>query len=256
MSGNTSSPHGIQDRRIQAAREWLNRAEAQFASGQDVLAASTLMLAQAELKLAVEKIAGTKATAPVVAGQKKFRLQPIGRSLIGAVALAACFLFGIYIGNVNAPNANIGVPDEGPAAIVQIADAQPVVEAPIVELEDIIPVEESPEMTAIEGASISEETAVPEEEQPVYAPPASRPNYRPHTVRTPPPEPAPVSMEPPAPSEINPLPEAGEPVEVSYEPPPVVPGVDAVSSEGEVSEAEVALATIRFLSERLLEDTE
>ena len=42
MSGTYTSPDGKRGQRIQAAHEWLVRAEKQFSDGQDVMAAATL----------------------------------------------------------------------------------------------------------------------------------------------------------------------------------------------------------------------
>jgi len=242
MIGNNPSMDGNKDRRIQAARDWLNRAENQFDSGQDVLAAATLMLAQAELKLMVEKVAGVSVSTLVEPRPRRFSLLPIGRTLIGAVALAACFLFGLYFGNAYNPTAPSVLPGDSVTHAVQIADAGEAV--PLTEPVEVIPAIPTPTIEEPSEAVGPEEPSPVEGDHaaPAFEPAPSRPIYRPRPAYTPIPEPEPVVYEPVLPVAVN----------IVDETPGVTAGVDTVSSEGEISEAEVALATIRFLSERLL----
>jgi len=244
MSGLPASPDGNQDQRIQAARDWLNRAEEQFADGQEVLAAATLMLAQAELKLKVEGISGTATVEPPYPGPRRFRMPFIGRSILGAAALAACFLVGMVIGQYgNFSVRDIGQPDE-PATVIQIAAGEP---TPVTIDPAIESFTEEPEFAAMEPETPVEAV---EEVHLAEAPPVPRPVYRPRPVVTSEPEPSETTS--PVRQTRNPLPTDTEPDLIPDEP-VVVADVDAASSEGEISTAEVALATVRFLSERFLE---
>ena len=245
MSGLPDSPDGNQDHRIQAARDWLVRAEKQFADGQEVLAAATIMLAQAELRLMVEGVAGSSVAKTPKPGLRKFRMPRFGRTLIGAAALAACFVFGLFIGQVTGvPGPSLDQPDET-QPIIQIAEeaTTPAAREPEQEPGVAEPVLDIPDLDEV--TEVDEEVFVAE------APPVTRPVYRPR------PSLAGESELPETAPEVrqirNPLPQDPEP-ELIPDELSVVADVDAASSEGEISTAEVALAAVRFLSERFLEE--
>jgi hypothetical protein len=237
MSGTPNFPHGNLGQHLRAARDWLARAEAQFADGQEVLAAATLMLANAELKLMVEGVASGAAAEKHVPRSRVFRIAPLARTLLGAASLAACFVLGMALGRAWTTPSAIRQPGGTPSAVVQIAQAPQVPEAEAIE-PGVIP--EEPSEPLLEGTQeVSEETAASAETPPAARPaPRTRPPSQPAEAARPVGVPAPES------------PGAAEPVES----PPAEPAV-AVETQppsSEISVAEVALRTIQALSQRLL----
>ena len=148
MSGTSRPRSGDNGLHFKAARIWLDRAEKQFSSGESVIAAATLMLAQAELKIIVEEVAsGAVKPQPVKRGNP-FRLAPVARDVVTITALAACLMIGIFVGRAYAPIAPWVITEPTPIAIAQapseipnspaVTQTQPVepVETPTVESPD------------------------------------------------------------------------------------------------------------------------
>jgi hypothetical protein len=230
MSGKTSSPDGNTARHIRAARDWLSRAEAQFADGRDVLAAATLMLANAELKLLVEDVASGAATDEPVTRVNPFRLSPLSRTLLGAASLAACLVIGVALGRLWAPAPSM-LPTRTPATAVQIAETP---EQPIATVFEV------PGTTRIVISPVSIGEAQPEE--PVMVADASTPQPAPAVHR---PRPR-VTHTPQPAEEISPPEPVGTERPVEAAEPEPSPAANAISPE------EVALRTIEALSDRLL----
>ncbi len=233
MSGTYTSPDGKRGQRIQAAHEWLVRAEKQFSDGQDVMAAATLMLAQAEMKLIVEGVATdvVKTKPAPIARVKRPRIA--GRTIFAIASLAACFLIGIMLGRVTVPPVQVE-PVGTSSPVIRIAEAEPSPVAPL----DIGPalIEEG-----TVGEPVSPEKDIVEDEIPVVETPSPAPAWRPARRPSPSPEPAVIPV-------------TEEPELVVVEPPSKPADVDSVSSESRISSAEVALRTIQALSERLLQE--
>jgi hypothetical protein len=103
----------------------------------------------------------------------------------------------------------------------------------------------------LEPPDLNDVNEVEEEVFVAEAPLVTRPVYRPRPSLAG--EPEPSQPTPEARQIHNPLPQDPEP-ELIPDDPLVVADVDAASSEGEISTAEVALATVRFLSMRFLEE--
>ncbi len=241
MSGSYTSPHGNQSEHLKAAHDWLARAEQQFASGQEIIAAATLMLAQAEMKLLVEGVASVSPVEKAGAKPRAGRLLPIGRSILAVAGLAACMLIGIAIGRAMMPQTSLIVPIETPAPVIQISETEPVGN-----LTAVSPASTQEQTPLVADAGVidqRENTGVPETPKPVT------PIRHPSPTR-----PQPVSIHNPEASSPPPEPLAPEPAvsEPATETSEVVPA----PSERGISAAEVALRTIRALSARLLrEDT-
>ena len=235
MSGNSISPDGNKARHIRAARDWLSRAEAQFNDGQEVLAAATLMLANAELKLLVEDVANVTVADEPVIRPRPFRLSPLSRTLLGAASLAACLVIGIALGRILAPAPTI-LPSDTPVQAIQIS------ETPERQVETVF---EIPEIVRIEIPLEPVEETVPEE--PVILADASPPQPSPAVHR-----PRPGVTHTPQPAEdITPSePPAPEPVESDLPTETVESEPTTVSHS--ISAEEVALRTIQALSNRLL----
>jgi len=238
MSGTPNSPQGNLGQHLRAARDWLARAEAQFADGQEVLAAATLMLANAELKLLVEGVASGAAAEKYVPRSRVFRIAPLARTLLGAASLAACFAFGMALGRAWTTPSAIPQPGETLSAVVQIAQAPEIPEAEAIRPEVVA---EEPSEPLLEETQEVGEEAVPVAE----TPPAPRPAPRTRPQSRPAEAARPVDISAP---ELHP--EAGAPVE----PQPVEPveAVEAQPPSSEISIAEVALRTIQALSQRLM----
>jgi len=237
MSGSLQPPIGDRCTHIQAARDWLNRAEEQFAGGENVLASATLMLAQAELKLMVESVvAGACAPGPCKS-DTGFRLARTARTAIGVAALAASLIMGIFLGRVLVPNTSV---PSGTAGPVQIVQAPPVTQAtPVTPPEQV-------EVTSTTQGTEEGPTAVLSAElpQPELANP---PRHRRPVPSLSPALPEPVGATQPQPSPGAPENEASALTSRPYEsvqPSPEIPLIHP---------AELALRTIRALSERLLE---
>jgi len=243
MSGIPITPKGIRESRIQAAHSWLDRAEAQFASGQDVIAAATLMLAQAELKLMVESaMAEVPVTTSVLDRAPKIRKKFfVSRNALAVASMAACLVIGLVLGqyiNNPAPTQPEGVIP----SVVQIADETPVtLEQPATD----IAVEE-PQQGELPGTMLangpSQPVEITESAIEITAPiPTPRPVYRPR------PEPEPVNT-------II-VPDVPEPIATVEETPsdtvPIQTNVADIPSGNEINPAEVALRTIQALSQRL-----
>jgi len=249
MSGIPITPKGIRESRIQAAHNWLYRAEDQFASGQDVMAAATLMLAQAELKLMIESaMAEVPATTSVLDRAPKLKKRfAVSRNVLAVASMAACLVIGLVLGqyiNHPAPTQPAGVIP----TIVQTADEIPVtLEPPAAD----IAVEE-PQYEELSGTMLangpSQPVEITEPATEITAPiPTPRPVYRPR------PE--------PEPSNIIIVPDVPEPIATVEETPSgTVPAqtnvVDIPSGNdgndgNEINPAEVALRTIQALSQRL-----
>ena len=230
MSSTPHPPRGDNSRHMQAARNWLDRAEQQFSAGQSTIAAATLMLAQAELKIVVEGVAQATPRPESRPRTNPFRLVPVMRNAMAVASLAACLLMGILLGRAMAPGSPAGIATPGP---IQIAQVEQPAEAPPAKVEQ--PVANPTEgPTVIEGGPsevMAAETPAPAS---THAPRYSHP--RTSAAETS--EPAPVEQpEPPVPV-IAPPP---------LEPPEAAPIATAILP------SEVALETIRALSERFLE---
>jgi hypothetical protein len=260
MSGTSSPIRGKKSQHFQAARNWLDRAESQIESGMDIMAASTLMLAQAELKLVVESIASGPAIEETHLKPKIFRFPKGARNLLGGAAIAACLILGIAIGRMTLP-VNGFVQNQNPLQIAQteinennIPDQNPSDNQPITAPtpdESILSVDDNgPE--ALAGATLTETgeetgenpavTSTPQPEAPVSAPP-SRP-HRTHVANNP------VNTIATAPSET-----VSEPPSIPDSPDiaEILPGESETIHE-QISSAEVALRTILALSDRLREE--
>jgi hypothetical protein len=234
MSGSLQPPIGDRCTHIEAARDWLNRAEEQFAGGDNLLASATLMLAQAELKLMVESVvAGACAPGPRKS-DTGFRLARTARTAVGIAALAASLMVGIFLGRVLVPNTSTPSGTAGPVQIVQgppVTPATPGTPTEQVEVPSTSPgTEEGP--TAVMSAELPQ----PE--------PANPPRHR-RSVLSPSPAPEPVGATQPSPAAQEP--DASAPTSRPHEtiqPSPPIPLIHP---------AELALRTILALSERMLE---
>jgi len=246
MSGNPSSPKGIRNDRIKAAHNWLDRAEQQYASGQDILAVATLMLAQAEMKLMIETASASSHVTETVSEpipETKKGLA-VSRNVIAAAAMAACLVVGLVLGQFL----------NQPAPVQPSGDSTPVInlagEIPDqpVQLPYVQPDEESQADLQSE-VLLAEETLIPEEFstpviETITPPPAPRPVYSPR------PRPEPVTV---AEAPVSDIPEPLATFdEASSDTTPQETGVDDTPSGNEISSAEVALRTIQALTERLL----
>jgi len=235
MIGNSSSQCREYSVHFQAARDWLSKAEKELASGQEVMAAAILMLAQAELKLAIEKVAEGARAKPISLRKKPvFRSVPIARGLAIAAALAACFALGIYMGRASTPGEVIKAPEvEAPLAIVESAPQAVQPEETNLTLE-----EEASTLVAEKPEEIAQE-----EEPSVPRVASVRPRIRRGT------EPSPVRTGAPE-ATFEPVTSKAEEIVVvaTLEP-------EAASSmqKPEAAAAEVTLETVRALSERLLQ---
>ena len=260
MSGLLSPGKGKNSQHFQAARDWLDRAESQIESGMDIMAASTLMLAQAELRLAVESIASGTSVAEPEFQPKLVRFPNVSRILLGGVAVAACLVLGLMIGRMTVPAPGTSTV-QTPVQIVQAehVENQPELIPPGLEPDEFI--ESISETTAqptgngleaIAGATLSptgeEITEMPVE---VAAPPTTPVNVPRQPSRTN----AQVNIDlPPAetPSETVSLPSSDE---AGGEVVGVMPGEHGATPD-KISSAEVALRTILALSDRFLEGRE
>lgn len=233
MSGSFQPPVGDRCTHIQAARDWLNRAEEQFAGGENVLASATLMLAQAELKLMVESVvAGACAPGPRKS-DTGFRLARTARTAVGIAALAASLMMGIFLGRVLVPNTSV---PSGTAGPVQIVQAPPVTKAtPGAPFEQV----EIPSTTqgAEEGPTAVLSAELPQPEL------ANPPRHRRPVPSLSPAGPEPAAASTPTAPESEGSAPVSRPHD-SVETPPEIPVIHP---------AELALRTIRALSERLLE---
>lgn len=234
MSGTPSSPTRDRDVHIRAARDWLARADEQFASGEPVMAAATLMLAQAELKLLVERVASTVPAPAESRPSPSFRLLPFGRTLLGAGALAACLVVGVFLGRAMALS-----PGSAPAQIAGQAPAE--IPAEPVQIPSTHPAETGPPEEKV-STPPEEETRlaeVPSEVSAAQSPPRRTVRRQPvHTVS--PAAEAPEAVEEPKPETVA----APPPEDLQGSPEPV--------AEDGIAAAEVALRTIQALSQRLL----
>ena len=231
MSGTPHPRSGENAQHILAARDWLRRAEEQFEGGQAVLAAATMMLAQAELKIAVESVAGGIQSAHPKRVSNSFHLVPFTRTIVGAAALAACLIVGMAIGRVSSPMPPIDTNSIG----VQIAQIPQPVTAPAA----------SPEELSQVAGTTGAESVLAESTNPEIPPAEPARTRRPiadHRL----PE---AIIGPILPAEPSPGPAPA--VLPSLEPPKPVETVVPVKAV--FHPAEVALETIRVLSERLLE---
>ena len=233
MSGTPHPPRGNNGRHIQAARDWLDRAEQQFSAGQSVIAAATLMLAQAELRIVVEGVAQAAPRPESQPRTNPFRLTPVARNAIAVASLAACLLMGIFLGRVIVPGSPAGITAPGP---IQIAQVQPPETTPPSQVEQPVvnPIEEPTSVESGPSEVMAAETPAPESNHvPRYSHPRSAPAQTNEPVPTEQPEP---------------------PVPV-IAPPPLEPQ-DAAPLTTAILPSEVALETIRALSERLWEGSQ
>lgn len=243
MSGKPRTPSGDRDQHIQAARNWLDRAEKQFSDGQSVLASATLMLARAELKLTIEAVtAGVIETVPEK-HRTPFRLVPVTRTVVGAAALAACLLLGIAVGWMFSPPPPMDPEtDRGTLQLSHVPDQTPatvaIVDEPLME----IPVEIEPAVSDEEIliAEASTPIVAPSEETPPEITPSPAPVYRPRPVYRPV-EPEPME---PAITEEPQTPEPSDGVEFADTEMPAIAGEM-------FHPAELTLRTIQALSERI-----
>ncbi|MCX6646271.1 MAG: hypothetical protein NTY09_07935 [bacterium] len=263
MSGTSSPIRGKKSQHFQAARNWLDRAESQIESGMDIMAASTLMLAQAELKLAVESIASGPAIEETEYKPKILRFPKVSRNILGGIAIAACLVLGIAIGRITLPGNGI-IQNQNPMQIAQtgitenitpgqIPSGDQLITEPAPD-ESVLPIADNgPE--ALAGATLTETgeeisenpvvTSTPQPNVPVYAPP-SRP-HRTHVTNNP----VNTNLQPvETPSET-----VSEPPSIPDSPDiaEILPGESEAIHE-QISSAEVALRTILALSDRLREE--
>ena len=238
MSGSYTSPHGNQSEHLKAAHDWLARAEQEFASGQEIMAAATLMLAQAEMKLLVEGVASVSPVEKAGAKPRAGRLLPIGRSILAVAGLAACMLIGIAIGRAMMPQGSQILPGETSAPVVQISETEPVGDLTAVSPAST---QETPLVADAGVIDQPENTGVPETPQPIT--PIRHPSPTHHQ---------PVSTQNPEAS--SPLPEPPAPEAAVSKPATETSEVVPAPAERGISAAEVALRTIRALSARLLRE--
>jgi len=249
MVGTTSSPKGNRYTHFQAVRNWLDRAEDQFESGQDMLASATLMLAQAELRLVVEGVMSGDAAADHTEPKKRVRIFPVLRTSLGVAALAACLVLGIVIGRMG----NIGVTDPGQSPImqqspvIQIADGQDISDTGEQAVADQLPEDETPVLVAeapteSESPAEDETVTVSDPEEPVYTPPVVNRPRTPVRVSEPVPEPVDVSDVPVEPEVVL----TGE-----TGPDDGISSIDE-SPSGLINPAEVTLNTVRTLTDLLI----
>jgi len=215
------------------------------------MAAATLMLAQAELKLMVESVTSdVPVTTSVLDRAPKIRKRfVISRNVLTVASMAACLVIGLALGqyiNNPAPTQPTGVIP----TIVQTADEIPVA---LEQRATEIAVEE-PQQGELPGTLLangpSQPVEIVEPATEITAPiPTPRPVYRPRPV--------------PEPSNVVAVEERPEPIATVEEiPSDTVPAqanvVDIPSGNdgNEINPAEVALRTIQALSQRLfLNDT-
>jgi len=211
---------------IQAARNWLDRAEKQFSDGETVIASATLMLAQAELKLLVEHAIASEPVHTHEHHSRKsgFRFLPISRTLLGAAGLAACMLIGLAIGRVTAGQ-TFTEPSFIPGTIQTASEQQSLIHP------------DEPAVSSIEDIE-STQTIEAEETLIAMAPPVeTTPVYRPRPSRT---APAPELEQPIAsPEYMIETTEISTPISVEPSPAEFI------------SPAELALKTILALTDRI-----
>jgi len=244
MNVQSVSPRGDAQCHIEAARDWLCRAEKQFRTGQSIMGAATLMLAQAEMKLAVEGV-GTQVSIPDTDYPKPtLRLNRMGKTAFTAIAFAACLIFGIFLGHAINPypsdNAIPRIADSGqsissipgqPGGIPSTEILQPTTGE-----EGSVPTE-SAGITAVESMGTSDSSAEKSVES------GNRPSAKPSGISHREPAGIPVAI-PETRAGISET-QSDESAEVS-----------SPSSSEEISPAEVTLRTIRALAERLAGKTE
>lgn len=250
MSGSSFSPKGKKHQHFNAARDWLDRAESQIESGMDIMAASTLMLAQAELKIMVESIALSQVTE----AQPKPRpsaIPRVSRALLAGAAVAACLVFGMAIGRLTVPTVDMApvqltqagaiLPD---SPQIPVADEESAGLIPVVD--ESIPIVDAPDREAVAGMAFPAtddetiDTGIEPYGPPLTVsspPPPREPYYSPVTESQPAEIPSPVASTLPLTPE-KPQAEGSQPEEI-LPPEPVL------------SSAEVALWTILALSDRL-----
>ncbi|HEX9744914.1 MAG TPA: hypothetical protein VGB30_05755 [bacterium] len=110
MSGNPRPLSRDINVHLVAARDWIGRAEKQFSDGQGILASSTLLLAQAELKIVVERTALTVAPMRKESKTAKKAVLPI-RQLVTVGAMAACLVIGLALGKFTVVAPAVEIPD-------------------------------------------------------------------------------------------------------------------------------------------------
>lgn len=253
MSDSSSSPKGKKHLHLQAARNWLDRAESQIESGMDIMAASTLMLAQAELKIMVEKIAVSPVTESTQQKSRPSAIPRVSRALLAGAAVAACLVFGMAIGRMTAPTVEMApiqltqagtiIPDNPQ---IPVADEEPAGLIPVVD--ESILIVDAPDREAVAGMAFPRpgdetiDTGIGPHGPPLpvtvdttvsSSPPPRAPYYSPVTESQPVETPATVASTLPATPE--------EPLAAE----------ETLTPETVLSSAEVALWTILALSDRL-----
>lgn len=230
MRGESHPDPGSRSLHIEAARDWLRRAEEQLAEGESVLAAATLMLAQAEIKLLIEGVAERVAVEVPGTHRGRFQLAPLFRSAAAVAALAACLILGIVVGRVTTQGP--AVSQDGGISVSQVP--APVTIQPFPPFGPPAPSQEASEPVLAEGPSAVLSAEVPE--------PGPARQYRTRPV-----SPQPVLPEPASSFGTLPAPEP------AVEPRPPLPAALPEAPEYVVQPAEVALETVRALNERLAE---
>ena len=237
MSGNPLFSNRDQNLHFQAARDWLNRAESQVSDGQHVMASATLMLASAELKLMIEGLSARVATLAAQPSKSIFTLLKLNPGIVGAIAMAGCLLFGIWVGQMIPSNPSV-VPEQASGVSLASDTEKPVDRALMAKLPKVAEnpaentiIEETP-ADAVEAA----ETEAAESQPTAPRRTSTRPRARAN----------PIIEEPVAEAASS------EPVTVS-EPEPVNVSEPADNQPVKLNAAELSLRTIRALTERMLD---
>lgn len=238
MSGNSPTPYGEQNLHIDAARDWLNRAESQLSDGQPILASANLMLAQAELRLLVEGIVSS-ASEPVAERRKSgITVGFLKPRLIGAVAMAACLIIGIAIGNIAArtsmPSIDATTPSQ--SLVAEIPGTNEIRQETVVP--EIVP--EIPEVEIVTEGTAGQDEISQQPEILITDASPSRPRrtYSPRPSPEPAIEPLPGSASVPEPSNVS---------ETEPEPPLMTAGF----AYDNLNTAELSLRTIRILTDKM-----
>lgn len=238
MSGQHTSHFGRSSLHLEAARDWLARAEQKLTAGESVMAVADLMLAQAEIKLLVEHTSRGKRRSVQTSRGPAFRIAPVARKTAYIGALAACLIFGMILGRLVLP---VHQPDAEEISPVPIASSEEPRQYPLMASEQPV-LEETGPTNVSSGEWNAGNEAIPEAPKPVkMAKKPARPVPKHGEIEKPADE---VSFGP-------------SPVSASVELPvvPVMePGTDL--SKTVIHTAEIALETIRAMSERFNKENE
>jgi hypothetical protein len=215
------------------------------------MAASTLMLAQAELKIMVESIALSTVTESAQPKSRPSGIPRVSRALLAGAAVAACLVFGMAIGRMTAPTVEMApvqltqagtiIPD---SPQVPVTDEESAGLIPVVD--ESIPIVDASDHEAVAGMVFPApddetiDTGIEPYGPPLpvsSAPPPREPYYSPVTESQPVETPSTVASTLPATPE--------EPQAAGSHP------EETLAPETVLSSAEVALWTILALSDRL-----